>query len=64
MTETIAHLTLKHAAQQLGVHAQTLRSWEKRGLIKMFRLPGSNYRRVPVSEGRALAEANAYPCSF
>lgn len=45
-----AYLTLKRAAAELGVHEQTLRSWEKRGLIRMVRLPGSGYRRVPVTE--------------
>lgn len=50
MSETAPFLTLKRAAQRLGVHEQTLRSWEKRGLIQMVRLPGSGYRRVPVAE--------------
>ena len=64
MQETKHHLTLKHAAQQLGVHEKTLRSWEKRGLIRMLRLPGSNHRRVPVSEIVRLQksmEASATP---
>ena len=50
MPETITHLTLKRAAERSGVHEQTLRSWEKRGLIRMIKLPGSGYRRVPVTE--------------
>jgi excisionase family DNA binding protein len=50
MRESPVNLTLKRAAQVLGVHEQTLRSWEKRGLIRMIRLPGSRYRRVPVEE--------------
>jgi len=54
MRETLTHLTLKRASLQLGVHEQTLRSWEKRGLIRMVRLPGSGYRRVPVTEVERL----------
>jgi len=54
MREASVHLTLKPAAQELGVHQQTLRAWEKRGLIRMVRLPGSRYRRVPVEEVERL----------
>ncbi|RIK35441.1 MAG: hypothetical protein DCC55_30305 [Chloroflexi bacterium] len=50
MTQQSAYLTLKRAAQALGVHEQTLRSWERRGLIRLARLPHSGYRRVPVEE--------------
>jgi len=49
-----AYYTLKRAAQQLGVHEQTLRSWERRGIIRMARLPRSGYRRVPVEEVERL----------
>lgn len=49
-----SHLTLKNAARALGVHEQTLRSWERKGLIRMARLPGSQYRRVPEEEVRRL----------
>ncbi|RLT43256.1 MAG: MerR family DNA-binding transcriptional regulator [Chloroflexi bacterium] len=51
------YLTLKRAAQQLGVHEQTLRSWERRGLIRMARLPQSGYRRVPEDEVLRLQRA-------
>jgi DNA-binding transcriptional MerR regulator len=54
MREPLTHVTLRHASLQLGVHEQTLRSWEKRGLIRMVRLPGSGYRRVPVAEVERL----------
>jgi DNA-binding transcriptional MerR regulator len=56
MAETLAYVTLKRAAQALGVHEQTLRSWEQRGLIRLIRLPGSGYRRVPVEEIERLQE--------
>jgi excisionase family DNA binding protein len=61
MTEISAPLTLKKAAQQLGVHEQTLRSWERRGLLRMVRLPGSGYRRVPVEDVQRLAREMANP---
>ncbi len=51
-----SHLTLKNAARALGVHEQTLRSWERKGLIRMARLPGSHYRRVPVAEVKRLQD--------
>jgi excisionase family DNA binding protein len=54
-----SHLTLKNAARMLGVHEQTLRSWERKGLIRMARLPGSRYRRVPVEEVRRLQDVLA-----
>lgn len=50
MPQPSNYLTLKQAAQQLGVHEQTLRSWERQGLIQLARLPKSGYRRVPVKE--------------
>lgn len=50
MIKQSTYLTLKRAAQVLGVHEQTLRSWERRGLIRLARLPQSGYRRVPVEE--------------
>lgn len=54
MSSSPAYLTLKRAAQRLGVHEQTLRSWEKRRIIRMVRLPGSGYRRVPEEEVERL----------
>jgi len=62
MSSSTAYLTLKRAAQRLGVHEQTLRSWEKRKIIRMVRLPGSGYRRVPVEEVERLeGEMQAEP---
>ena len=49
------YLTLKEAAERLGVHPNTLRNWERRGVIRLERLPGSKYRRVPVHEVQRLA---------
>ena len=60
-SEAPAYITLKRAAQKLGVHEQTLRSWERRGLIRLVRLPGSGYRRVPIGEVERLQEEMATP---
>ena len=48
-------LTLREASKRLGVHPNTLRNWERRGVVRLIRLPGSRYRRVPVSEVQRLA---------
>ena len=48
------YVTLKRAAQMLGVHEQTLRRWERNGVIGMVRLPRSGHRRVPVEEVERL----------
>lgn len=55
------YLTLKRAAQLLGVHEQTLRAWERQGLIRMARLPRSGYRRVPAEEVERLKAAMLAP---
>jgi excisionase family DNA binding protein len=47
-------LTLKEASKRLGIHPNTLRIWEQRELIRLIRLPGSRYRRVPLSEVQRL----------
>jgi len=47
-------LKLKEAARILGVHENTLRKWERKGLIRLIRLPGSRYRRVPATEVERL----------
>ena len=54
MAHSSNYFTLKRAAQELGVHEQTLRSWERKGLIRMARLPQSGYRRVPAEEVKRL----------
>ncbi len=57
MLQTSGYFTLKRAAQVLGVHEQTLRAWERKGLIQLAHLPQSGYRRVPVSEVERLQTA-------
>lgn len=44
------HVTVREAARLIGVHENTVRSWEQRGIIHAVRLPGSNFRRVPEAE--------------
>lgn len=53
------YLTLKEAAEQFGVHPNTLRNWDRRGVIRLEQLPGSHYRRVPKSEVERLANKAA-----
>jgi excisionase family DNA binding protein len=55
MPEQTTALTLKEASKRLGIHPNTLRNWEQQGVIQLIRLPGSRYRRVPVSEVQRLA---------
>lgn len=57
MPQPTTYLTLKRAAHLLGVHEQTLRSWERQGLIRMAHLPKSGYRRVPTAEVERLQVA-------
>ena len=52
--KTKGYLTLKEAADRLGVRPQTLRNWEARGTIQLVRLPNSGYRRVPAAEVERL----------
>lgn len=42
-------LTISKAAKKLGVHPNSLRNWEKQGLIKPVRLPGGQ-RRYSMDE--------------
>lgn len=38
------YLKIKEAAEFIGVTPNTLRNWEMRGIIKVYRDPFSNYR--------------------
>jgi excisionase family DNA binding protein len=37
-------LTIKEVADKLGVHEQTLRNWERLGLLKVSRIGGNRTR--------------------
>lgn len=61
MVEKQVYMTLREASRTLSVHEQTLRNWNRRGLIRLVRLPGSGHRRVPVEEVRRLQAQMARP---
>ena len=44
------YLGVRAAANELGVHENTIRRWESRGLIRSVRLPGSNFRRFTAED--------------
>lgn len=44
------YLTIKEASSLLGVSAQTLRNWEKRGELVPYRNPINNYRMYKVQQ--------------
>lgn len=43
-------LNVRQAANELGVHENTIRNWEGSGILHGIRLPGSNFRRFPREE--------------
>lgn len=45
MSTTEEFLNVRESAKQLGVHENTVRNLEKRGVLKAVRLPGSGFRR-------------------
>ena len=55
MAETDTLLTTSAAARRLGVHANTLRAWADKGLVRHVKLP-SGYRRFPAREIERLRQ--------
>jgi excisionase family DNA binding protein len=47
-------LSVRETARCLGVHENTVRNWEERGVIRAIKLPGSGYRRFDVAEVERL----------
>jgi excisionase family DNA binding protein len=43
-------LNVRETAARLGVHENTVRNWEEKGLLRAVKLPGSGYRRFDVAE--------------
>lgn len=43
-------LNVRDTAQALGVHENTVRNWEERGILRAVRLPGSGFRRFAVDD--------------
>jgi DNA (cytosine-5)-methyltransferase 1 len=56
MTEEIAYLTVKQAAEYLGVAPNTIRNWDRDGKITVYRHPISRYRLFKEADLRALIE--------
>jgi len=50
------HITIKEAANILGVSPQTLRNWEKYGQLVPYRNPINNYRVYRAEQIRAFLE--------
>ena len=48
-------MQVRQAARALGVHENTIRRWEERGLLRAVRLP-SGVRRFRVEDVEALRE--------
>lgn len=47
-------LNVRDTARALGVHENTIRNWEARGLLRAVRLPGSGFRRFAVEDVERL----------
>ncbi|MGO9957028.1 MAG: MerR family transcriptional regulator [Solirubrobacteraceae bacterium] len=43
-------LNVRETAARLGVHENTVRNWEEKGLLRAAKLPGSGYRRFDEAE--------------
>jgi excisionase family DNA binding protein len=43
-------LNVRDTARALGVHENTVRNWEQRGLLRAVRLPGSGFRRFAAAD--------------
>jgi len=57
----MAFMTVRGAAAVLGVHENTVRHWERRGLLRAVRLPGSGFRRFNPEDIQALAASMRSP---
>ena len=43
-------LTVRETARRLGVHENTIRNWDERGVLTSIRLPGSGFRRFDADQ--------------
>lgn len=43
-------MNVRETAERLGVHENTVRNWEARGILRGIKLPGSGFRRFPRGE--------------
>jgi excisionase family DNA binding protein len=53
---TATQLNVRETARRLGVHENTVRNWEERGLLRAIRLPGSGYRRFRFEDVERLRQ--------
>ena len=49
-------LNVRDTARALGVHENTVRNWEERGLLRAARLPGSGFRRFAAEDVERLRD--------
>jgi excisionase family DNA binding protein len=47
-------LNVRDTARVLGVHENTVRNWQERGILRAVRLPGSGYRRFSIQDVERL----------
>lgn len=47
-------LNVRDTARALGVHENTVRNWESRGLLRAVHLPGSGFRRFAIEDVESL----------
>lgn len=47
-------LNVRDTARALGVHENTVRNWESRGVLRSVRLPGSGFRRFAAQDVERL----------
>ncbi|MDB5239112.1 MAG: yhdJ [Candidatus Parcubacteria bacterium] len=60
MTNDTKLISIKKAAQILGVTPLTLRNWDKKGKLKALRHPMNNYRVYKREEVEKLMESMSY----
>lgn len=48
-------VNVREAAARLGVHENTVRNWESKGILRAIHLPVSHYRRFELSEIERMA---------
>ena len=56
MAKLDAYLTVKEAAEYLGVSPNTLRNWGKEGKVPIHRNPINNYRLFKIADLDALVK--------
>lgn len=61
MSEPARMYTTGEVASLCGVTTATVRLWVDRGILKGFRLPKSNHRRVSHEELQKFMAENAIP---